>query len=48
MINKAHHIPCMIIRGGTSKSFSFLERDLPTDTSHRDELLLNILGSPDE
>lgn len=48
MINKAHHIPCMIIRGGTSKGLYFLERDLPTDTAQRDELLLNIMGSPDE
>lgn len=47
MINKAHRIPCMIIRGGTSKGLYFLERDLPTDTAQRDELLLNIMGSPD-
>ena len=47
MINKAHRIPCMIIRGGTSKGLYFLERDLPSDTTQRDELLLNIMGSPD-
>ena len=47
MINKAHRIPCMIIRGGTSKGLYFLERDLPSDTAQRDELLLNIMGSPD-
>ena len=47
MIHKAHRIPCMIIRGGTSKGLYFLERDLPSDTAQRDELLLNIMGSPD-
>ena len=47
MINKAHRIPCMIIRGGTSKGLYFLERDMPSDTAQRDELLLNIMGSPD-
>lgn len=47
MINKKHRIPCMIIRGGTSKGLYFLERDLPADTKERDAILLRVMGSPD-
>lgn len=41
-------IPCMVLRGGTSKGAYFLADDLPDDPSQRDELLLRIMGSPDE
>lgn len=40
-------IPCMVMRGGTSKGAFFLARDLPADAGERDELLLRIMGTPD-
>ncbi|MFI1092241.1 4-oxalomesaconate tautomerase [Streptomyces sp. NPDC020917] len=40
-------LPCMVMRGGTSKGAYFLARDLPADPRERDELLLRIMGSPD-
>ncbi|NUO43218.1 MAG: 4-oxalomesaconate tautomerase [Streptomyces sp.] len=36
------------MRGGTSKGAYFLADDLPGDPAVRDELLLRIMGSPDE
>lgn len=40
-------IPCMLMRGGTSKGAYFLADDLPTDPVERDDLILRIVGSPD-
>jgi 4-oxalomesaconate tautomerase len=40
-------IPCMLMRGGTSKGAYFLADDLPADTAERDDLLLRVMGSPD-
>lgn len=40
-------IPCMLMRGGTSKGPLFLASDLPGDANARDELLLSLMGSPD-
>lgn len=40
-------IPCLWMRGGTSKGAYFLAADLPTDPATRDALLLRIMGSPD-
>lgn len=40
-------IPCLWMRGGTSKGAVFLARDLPADPAARDALLLRIMGSPD-
>ncbi len=40
-------IPCMLMRGGTSKGPFFLKTDLPTDTATRDRVLLAVMGSPD-
>jgi len=40
-------IPCIWMRGGTSKGAYFLKGDLPSDPAERDELLLRIMGSPD-
>lgn len=40
-------IPCMQLRGGTSKGAYFLKSDLPADPAERDALLLKIMGSPD-
>ncbi|WP_028880425.1 4-oxalomesaconate tautomerase [Terasakiella pusilla] len=41
-------VPCMWMRGGTSKGGYFLAGDLPSDTKERDAFLLRIMGSPDE
>ncbi|NOX74026.1 MAG: 4-oxalomesaconate tautomerase, partial [Alphaproteobacteria bacterium] len=40
-------IPCMWMRGGTSKGGYFLAHDLPASVTARDEALLGIMGSPD-
>lgn len=40
-------IPCMMMRGGTSKGAYFLADDLPANKGERDALLLRIMGSPD-
>jgi 4-oxalomesaconate tautomerase len=40
-------IPCLWMRGGTSKGAYFLASDLPADAGARDALLLRIMGSPD-
>ncbi len=40
-------IPCLWMRGGTSKGAYFLKDDLPADPAARDALLLRIMGSPD-
>lgn len=40
-------VPCMLMRGGTSKGAYFLAEDLPSDSAARNELLLRIMGSPD-
>ncbi len=40
-------IPCLMIRGGTSKGAYFLADDLPADGEARDRLLLAAMGSPD-
>jgi len=40
-------IPCVIMRGGTSKGLFFKREDLPEDPSIRDEILLRIFGSGD-
>ena len=40
-------IPCLFMRGGTSRGPFFLEDDLPTDVETRDRVLLAVMGSPD-
>jgi 4-oxalomesaconate tautomerase len=40
-------IPCLWMRGGTSKGAYFRADDLPEDRVARDALLLRIMGSPD-
>lgn len=42
------NIPCLIMRGGTSKGLYFLESDLPSEQAARDKMLLEIMGSPDK
>jgi 4-oxalomesaconate tautomerase len=40
-------IPCLFMRGGTSRGPFFLESDLPEDPALRDRVLLAVMGSPD-
>lgn len=40
-------IPCVLMRGGTSKGPYFLASDLPSDPDLRDKVLLAVMGSPD-
>ena len=40
-------IPCLWMRGGTSKGAYFLASDLPLEPAMRDDLLLRIMGTPD-
>ena len=40
-------IPCVIMRGGTSKAVFLLENDLPREPQKRDRVILSIFGSPD-
>lgn len=40
-------IPCLWMRGGTSKGAYFLASDLPADPAERNALLLRVMGSPD-
>ncbi len=40
-------IPCMVMRGGTSKGLYFLAADLPAAEEERNRVLLAAMGSPD-
>ena len=40
-------VPCVLMRGGTSKGAYFLASDLPADRALRDRVILRIMGSPD-
>ena len=40
-------LPCMLMRGGTSKGAYFLAEDLPAEPQERDQLLLRVMGTPD-
>lgn len=41
-------IPCVLMRGGTSRGPYFLASDLPSDPARRDAVLLRVMGSPHE
>ncbi|MFG2790947.1 4-oxalomesaconate tautomerase [Streptomyces sp. NPDC048419] len=41
-------LPCLLMRGGTSKGAYFLADDLPAEPALRDALLLRVMGSPDD
>ena len=41
-------IPCVFMRGGTSRGPYFLASDLPSDPETRDKVLLAVMGSPDD
>ena len=40
-------IPCVYMRGGTSKALFFNDEDLPQDEAERDQVILSAFGSPD-
>ncbi|CAG0952290.1 4-oxalomesaconate tautomerase [Burkholderiales bacterium] len=40
-------VPCLFMRGGTSRGPFFLASDLPSDVALRDRVLLAAMGSPD-
>ena len=40
-------VPCVLMRGGTSKAACFSASDLPADVKRRDAVLLAVMGSPD-
>ena len=40
-------IPCLLMRGGTSKGAFFMAADLPQNEALRDRVLLAVMGSPD-
>jgi 4-oxalomesaconate tautomerase len=41
-------IPCLFMRGGTSRGPFFAASDLPADVALRDAVLLAVMGSPDK
>ncbi len=41
-------IPCLFMRGGTSRGPFFAAADLPADVALRDAVLLAVMGSPDK
>ncbi len=43
----ARRIPCVLMRGGTSRGPFLLADDLPADAARRDAVLMQIMGSPD-
>lgn len=44
-MNDLIRIPCVLMRGGTSRGPFFLASDLPSESAARDEALLSIMGS---
>lgn len=44
-MNDLMSIPCVLMRGGTSKGPFFLSSDLPSNNAERDAILLSIMGS---
>jgi 4-oxalomesaconate tautomerase len=46
-VNMQRSIPCLFMRGGTSRGPFFFENDLPLDAAARDAVLLSVMGSPD-
>jgi 2-methylaconitate cis-trans-isomerase PrpF len=44
-MNDLLRIPCVLMRGGTSRGPYFLASDLPSDPAKRDQVLLAVMGS---
>jgi hypothetical protein len=47
MYKENRKIPCVYMRGGTSKAVFFHDKDLPQDVEARDKVILSAFGSPD-
>ncbi|MBP2637098.1 MAG: mii [Firmicutes bacterium] len=47
MTSEMQRIPCVIMRGGTSKAMFLKANHLPQDIAKRDKIILEIFGSPD-
>ncbi|MBE6123583.1 MAG: 3-methylitaconate isomerase [Erysipelotrichaceae bacterium] len=48
MSEKVRKLPVTIMRGGTSKGVYILESDLPADKNEWENILLRMMGSPDQ
>lgn len=46
-MNQTIKVPCVVLRGGTSKGIYLKAVDLPKDKGERDTLICKIFGSPD-
>jgi 4-oxalomesaconate tautomerase len=46
-MNNQLKIPCLFMRGGTSRGPYFLKSDLPSNEEARNKILLAVMGSPD-
>ena len=46
-MNDQLKIPCLFMRGGTSRGPYFLKSDLPSNEEARNKILLAVMGSPD-
>lgn len=46
-MNEMQRIPCVIMRGGTSRAIFLKANHLPQDTDQRDTMILQMFGSPD-
>jgi len=46
-MNETDGIPCILMRGGTSKGAYFLADDLPHDVAERDDVIMRVMGTPD-
>ncbi|WP_425058272.1 3-methylitaconate isomerase [Sporomusa carbonis] len=46
-MSEMQRIPCVIMRGGTSKAIFLKANHLPQDAARRDKMILEIFGSPD-
>ena len=47
-MSRSIRIPCVLMRGGTSRGPFFMASDLPASRHERDEVLLSALGSGHE
>jgi 4-oxalomesaconate tautomerase len=46
-MNELDGIPCILMRGGTSKGAYFLAEDLSDDVAERDDVIMRVMGTPD-
>jgi 2-methylaconitate cis-trans-isomerase PrpF len=44
---RTKRLPCVVMRGGTSKAVFLWDEDLPADDVERDRIVLRVFGSPD-